>query len=183
MILNDSEIEALLGQRSITDQWPWCEGEMAVEKNVKDIVAELRRSLAILERTEYGHYGSGYASFIDCWLYRETPEFRAGEDGHWGLVILFSRLSNFYVFGEGEKSGRPGGGGSSYLPGFPFVDDTRQPAVRSLVERVESILKSRGLVRLRQADLSPTLPPRFSPPTILSEAPWRLFDALFYWED
>ncbi len=106
MLLTETQIALLLKQLAISDEWPWATNDEAViDKNIKDIVAEIRRKLRLEDKTEYGHYGSGYASFVDCWLYRPDAEFRyrAGDNYH-GLVVLFSRLSPFYVFGQGDKS-------------------------------------------------------------------------------
>lgn len=97
--------------------------------------------------------------------------------------MLFSRLSLFYVLGEGEKSWQSNGTAASYLPSADFVDDIRTPAVLLLVEPVTAILKARGLVRLRKSELSDPLPPKMHVPTVLNNPPWQHFDALFYWED
>lgn len=184
MPLSNSDIGRLLKQQPITDEWPWNSGdESVIHKHIKDIVAELCQKLRLKDRSEYGHYGSGYASYVDCWLYREDAEFRvATGDWYRGLVILFSTLSKHYVLGEGEKSWHAKGG-STYLPSFAFVDKLDRPAVASLERGVSRILASRGLVRQSAEDLSDFLPRDTSVPTNLGDPPWRHFDALFYWED
>jgi hypothetical protein len=184
MILTETHVEALLRQRSITDDWPWVTNdEREVDKNIKSMVADIRRKLQLEDKTEYGHYGSGYASFVDCWLYRPNEQFRVLNGDHYqGLVILFSRLSPYYVIGQGEKSWHSTGG-ASYLPEFDFVDNIEHDAVLALVPRVNAILKSRGLLRLQKNDLDVILPKGVKVPTIMADRVYRHFDAIFYWED
>ncbi len=55
--------------------------------------------------------------------------------------------------------------------------------VEELAGPVESALTTMGMLRLRRQDLEPFLPDDVGLPTILSDPPFRLFDAVFYWED
>ncbi len=184
MILSDTHINSLLSQKSISEEWPWSSNnETVIDKNIKDIVAEIRRKIGLKDKTDYDHYGSGYASFVDCWLYREDDEFRfANGDNYWGLVILFSRLSKYYVIGEGQKTWKSKSS-SSYLPCYEFVDEIKNPSIRGIVNKVCGVLRSRGLERLYKNQLSKILSKKIIVPTILSDGPWHHFDALFYWED
>lgn len=184
MFLTETQIERLLRQQAISDDWPWATNDDAViDKNIKDIVAEIRRKLRLEDKTEYGHYGSGYASFVDCWLYRPDADFRYRDgDNYHGLVVLFSRLSPFYVLGQGNKSWDKTSG-ASYLPDFDFVDDFEHQPAMELVPRVNTILTDRGLKQLHKSDLDTILPNSVSVPTIMADHVFRHFDALFYWED
>lgn len=184
MIFSNDQIDRLLNQKPISDVWPWdSSDELSVEKHLKAVVAELRRENRLIDKTEYGHYGSGYASFIDCWLSRETDEFKAGK-GHcyWGLVILFSRLSNYYVIGQGSKSWSSGSA-ASYMPSIDMVDNIECGFLEDLAKSICKTLGNRGFVRLSKAQLSGILAKDVKIPTILSDPPWCDFDALFYWED
>ena len=184
MHLSDTQIDRLINQKAISEVWPWnTNDETQVDDNLRDIIAELRRKLRLADKTEFGHYGSGYASFVDCWLYRPDKEFRyeAGNN-YFGLVVLFSRMSPYYVLGQGRKSWKESSG-ASYLPHFEFVDELDHPSVVALVPRVDKVLVSRGLERLHKADVEKTLPIGTHVPTVLAEKRFRYFDALFYWED
>jgi hypothetical protein len=184
MILSENQIELLLHQKPITDEWPWVtRDESVIDMHWKDVLSEICRDLNLLEKSEFGHYGSGYASYVDSWLYRDTEEFRFHPGNcFWGLVILYSRLSPFYVIGEGKRTWHDKGG-SSYLPCFEFVDQLTQNCVFSLSQDVEAILGNRGLRRLRKDQVSGTLDAKFQVPTILADPPLRHFDAIYYWED
>lgn len=185
-LLSEADIASLLAEEPITDEWPWNATDgIAVHNHIKSVVAEIRRKNRLLDKTEFGHYGSGYASYVDCWLYREDAEFRFAKGNcYWGLVVLFSTLSHYYAIAEGQKTWEATTA-SSYLPSFEHIDRITHPATQALVDSVCAILDSRGWVRARASDLAELLPgPRTTGvPTILSHPPYRHFDALFYWMD
>ena len=64
-----------------------------------------------------------------------------------------------------------------------MVDRLDSPAVAALAERAQPVLERHGLARARRAELETPLPPDLSIPTILSDPPYAVFDALFHWED
>ena len=184
ILLTPSDIESLLRQEPISDEWPWnTKDEAIIHGNIKDIIAEISRKNRLLDKTDFGHYGSGYASYVDCWLYRADDAFRFDKgDCYWELVVLFSTLSKYYVVGEGQKTWDKTRG-SSYLPSFQFVDRISHPAVQELIEGVCSVLANRGLIRVNASEVSSLLAAEIEVPTILGDRPWRHFDALYYWED
>ena len=110
------------------------------------------------------------------------PHRRAGGERHVGLVVLLSRLSRFFVLGQDERAWSADGG-SGGLPNFDAVDDITQPAILSLVRPVTALLTAGGLQRLARPKLAAFLPAAMQVPTILTDGPFRQFDALFYWED
>ena len=187
MTFNRSQLEALINYTPVCDQPPWAHAELdskEVEELVRDVVSQLCRELDVQDKTEYGDYGSGYASFFDCWLYRDTDEFRLAPDqNHYiGLVILFSRLTNYFVVLEGEKSWDETSA-VSYVPYFDMVDQFDHEEVLQLAQRAIPIIESRGWERLTSQQLAPLLPDGLAPHTILADTEFRQFDALFYWED
>lgn len=183
-MLTREQITTLVKQQPITDEWPWStQDEATINHYYTDVIADVRQNVQLLDKTDFEHYDSGYASFIDCWLYREDEEFRfASGNSYWGLVVLFSRLSNYYVVGEGQLSWRTTDA-SSYLPSFVMVDKISHRAVQSIIDDVCEVLDAHGLVRLRAEELSEPLPDEIRVRTILSRHPRRHFDALFYWFD
>ena len=190
--LSENEIHRLLSQQAIMGEYPWMsEDQKMVESHFKRTLAEVTRSTKTESRVEWDHYGSGYASFVDVWLYKATPEFRCrtfkrkmlpGEEGYTGLVILLSRLSPCFVFMEGEKQWHPRGS-SSYMPDLDRLDRLETPAVATLAEQVQPILERHALIRVSRAQLETPLAAGIHPPTILTDRGFTQFDALFYWED
>lgn len=183
-ILSPEQIDALLARKPISDEWPWatCDEEV-VDKHWEEVLDEICRSLNLRHKSEFGHYGSGYASYVDSWFYRDDDDFRFGEGRcYWGLVILYSRLSPYYAMGQGQKAWNDRGG-SSYLPCFDFVDHFTHQSVVGLVSGAEAVLERRGLRRIRKEDVSENLDIDIVVPTILQNPPLHHFDAIFYWED
>lgn len=188
MLFSAKELNQLLAQECISSGHPWStRDESQIDSYLKTVCEEISLATNTLSRIEWGHYGSGYASFVDAWFYRPTPAFdvpspvRQGEE-HVGLVVLLSRLSPYFVFMEGEKRWHAKGG-SSYLPAFQSVDALSSPGVLDLVAPVQTILEDRGLRRLSKTELSSPLHPDLQVPTILGDPPYTEFDALFHWED
>ena len=187
-LLSLHQVKALLSKRSISDRHPWATNdEQAIDAFYASVCGEVSHATGTLSRIEWAHYGSGYASYIDAWFYKASPEFnvrkplRYGNE-HTGLVVLLSRLSPYFVFMEGEKTWHAGGG-SSYLPESGMVDHLPTEAVAALASQVQPILESRGLVRALRESLMEPLPPDLQVPTILAHRGVTQFDALFYWED
>ena len=72
------------------------------------MVKQIEREHGLRARVEWGHYGSGYASFIEAWFYpadgrARLPPLQAGDERHAGLVVLLSRLSRYCVLGQDER--------------------------------------------------------------------------------
>jgi hypothetical protein len=187
-LLTSIEVERLLQGKSISDREPWaaeCLGQ--VDDYLRRVCDEISESTGAASKVEWDHYGSGYASFVDAWFYKDTPDFdvrepmRHGHE-HTGLVVLLSRLSPFVVFMEGERRWH-GHGASSYLPALEAVDQLETPAVATLALQVELVLQRHGLVRAKKSRLDSALDPGLRVPTILTDGPFTQFDALFYWED
>ncbi len=188
ILLSPDQIERLLSQQAISEQYPWATGdEKAIEGYLKGVCAAVSRVTRADSRIEWDHYGSGYASFVDAWFYKNTPEFnvkrplRYGEE-HVGLVVLLSRLSPYFVFMEGEKYWHPHGG-ATYLPEFEMLDKLDTQSVSVLAQQVQPVLESFGLIRAHRENLSEPLPSTLHVPTILTDRGFTHFDALFYWED
>jgi hypothetical protein len=187
-LLSHREIESLPSQQTISERHPWVTNEVRViEAHLRDACAAVTRATRSESWVEWGHYGSGYASFVDAWFYKTTSDFnvkrpiRHGE-GHTGLVVLLSRLSPYFVFMEGEKHWHAHGG-SSYLPEFAMFDKLETESVSLLARQAQPVLESCGLIRAVREQLSEPLPSSLRVPTILADRGFTQFDALFYWED
>ena len=180
-----AEIERLASGQPVGEPLPF---DPADDGSIRHFYEELVRRVecerSLRSRVEWNHYGSGYASFIDAWFYPANGSARLStrEEGHTGLVVLFSRLSNGFVLGEGKQTWSAKSS-SGYLPCSEFVDDIQHPAIRAEVAPVAALLTDAGLRRLHRAELDAPLPETCQVPTILADGPFRQYDALFHWED
>jgi hypothetical protein len=186
--LSHREMESLLSQQTISERHPWVTNDVRlIEAHLRDACAAVTRATRSESRVEWGHYGSGYASFVDAWFYKTTSDFNVKQpirhgEGHTGLVVLLSRLSPYFVFMEGEKRWHAHGG-SSYLPEFAMLDRLETESVSLLARQAQPVLESCGLIRAVREQLSEPLPSGLRVPTILADRGFTQFDALFYWKD
>ncbi len=163
---------------------PWKRGRP--EGFYKTVCRQLCHDLRIQSKIQWYPYEQGYASFIDAWFYKDTPEFRVhnsrGKQEFTGLWVLLQRWSPYYVIGQGEKSwgNRTS---STYAPDLNNVDNISSEAVLRLSGRVDRRLKKHGFVRLNKKVVSRRIPQDICIETILSHGDLRLFDALFNWMD
>ena len=180
------EVERLVQGQPIREPLPFDPtNDEATRHFYEGLVRQVEREQGLRSRVEWNHYGSGYASFIEAWFYPADDRARlpGREEGHVGLVVLFSRLSRCFVLGQDEKRWSSDGSGSAGLPNFSTVDDITHPAILPFVGPVTALLTAAGLQRLHRQDLAAALPETLQVPTILTDLPFRQFDALFYWED
>lgn len=182
--LNSETIDALLNGKAIVEDLPWSSyDDDEIKEFYRGVIKDIKEKCSLLDKTEYDHYGSGYASFIDCFLYREDESFRFREGNSFnGLNVLLSRLSKYYVLGSAQKTWRDKSA-SSTMPHFDSVDKIEEVTIQKIVPCVNEVLEGYGLIRLQKEQLSELLPTEDVVPTILSDRPWCYFDALFYWVD
>jgi len=185
---SDDVLKKLLHGQSISDQSPWSSNDKKeIVRFYRAICEELCREFLLSSEIEWEDYGSGYASYIDAWFYRDDDRFKVSSNPenhqYTGLVVLFSLLSPYFVVGEDSKSWHVNGSARSYLPSFELVDDFTNQPVADLFRELEPRLIQRGLIRLCKDDLRQLLPENSPVPTILSDPPYRAFDALFHWAD
>lgn len=163
-LLSYEQIELSLSQQTISDRHPWvtCD-EQVIDGYLKGACAVIARATGAKSRIERGHCGSGCASYVDAWFYKDTPEFEVKrptqyEKEYVGLVALLSRLSPYCVFMEGEKHWRAHER-ASYLPEFEMLDQLESKEVQQLAEVVQPVLESCGLARATRVEPSDPLPP------------------------
>lgn len=185
----DFEIRTLLSGSAISDQYPWNTNNAEIIENFYfNICDDIEQKTGCLSKKEFNDYGSGYASFYDLWLYKDEQSFKVpkshdSSNHFYGLVIIFSKLSPYYVLMQGEQCWYDKGG-SSYLPDLNMDDDLKTWAVNDLAKQIDPILTFHGLIRLSQEQLNSPLIGSWKIPTILNiNEQFTLFDALFYWED
>jgi len=94
-ILTDANLQDLIHDRPITDQLPWASRDDALIRAFYQAIVRTVRATHWLSCTVSPAPGSGYASFIEAYFYQEG-DYR-------GLAVYFSKLSPYYVIGEGRN--------------------------------------------------------------------------------
>jgi hypothetical protein len=184
LTLANDEIRGLIRGEELMRFPPVRRPTSELESFYTSLVKQITHLAGCADKTEWNHYGSGYASFVDAWFY--LPDGRARGDlageGHYGIYVLLSRLSCFYVVGQGQKTWQRNGG-SSYLPDLKSVDSVEHAVLLPLERQIDAFLSASDLKRLHRPDLELRIQGEHKAPTILSDAPFTQFDALFFWED
>lgn len=179
------EIVKLLRGDPIDSSLPFdSSDESTIRAFYEPIIQRAESRFDLATRTEWDHYGSGYASFVDAWFYRPdgTGRLSSFAEHHMGIWVLLSRTTRFFVIGQGEKSWHSQGGGS-YMPCFDDAECIEHPAIAALASPIIDHFEEAGLTHLSRESLSAPLDSTYGVPDILSGPPFRHFDALFHWED
>lgn len=169
-ILTDGNLQDLLYGKPITAQQPWAsQDELQIIDFYRSSVTEIRAT-HWLEGQMRTDWGSGRASFVSAWFYRQREYVT--------LAVYFSKLSPYYVIGAGRRK-------DWFALDYDRLDLFEHRQVETLVAPVCSVLDGKGLVRLHKEDLAYPLPASYHGHfyTMISQPPWRHFDALFHWVD
>lgn len=138
-----------------------------------------------LER-EIDHHGSGYASYIQLFLFPADGSSQTAFPEYihtTGLLLYLSRLAPIAVYGASDttrnRHSDGGSGGfieSSNVGLLPNADWTE------FAEAVTACLAARGIELLPREPLLLPAPEDIIIPTVF-DPPYFVFDTLFYWED
>jgi hypothetical protein len=187
MPLSDADLRSLLAGRPFGLGTVYAGGdEAAIEGFLRGVVSGLARSALVAAEADFGHYGSGYASYVDVFCPkrggRSTTE---ANDVQWidGLVIYLSRLAPVAALGPSQRTRHRTGGSSDYLDaskvGLLPPGDWSAEANEVRAKLAENY----GFTLLGQDELNRPLPFNADIATVLGDRPYRVFDAIFYWED
>ena len=187
-LFSDTELESLLAYKPVASRPPWSDcDEQAVEKFYRRLCTQLERQFGLKSRIEWDHYGSGYASFVDAWFYKEHPEFAVASAAgyaseHTGLVVLLSRHVPLFALSQADK-GWASDRGYAYMPSLDMIDVFKSAVVHDLAEKVQVALEAQGLQRAWAPQLALQLPAHLHLQSNLSGSSLTHFDALFHWDD
>lgn len=167
------------------------EGADGAEGLLKRIVADLDRAPAIVvEHAEFGHYGSGYASFVDVSLTSRDGSRRHGDDHYTEVVCLpvcLCRLAPVATLHRPGTRGRSRDGkrGHSYMPGLSTATTAPVAGWEQESREAAGILEHHGIELLSPEVLARPIDPAVHVETNLADGgpPFTVFDAWFYWYD
>lgn len=196
MAFSNSFLQQLTQGRVLGDFPPFSLGNAAkIEHYIHKIVAELQRNRAWLVEADFGHYGSGYASYVPITIGKRDKSdtvTSAGKgrvtDNTTGLLLYVSRLVPYWFYGQGWWSrtweqGHASGGGSTFLDvaGQAAIDPARW---QHDCYRLEMVLTEFRYQLLTPEELTHPAPADLTfIPTELADPPYSVFDCFFYWAD
>lgn len=157
----------------------------AVNDYISSVVGSISAIKNLAIEANFDSYGSGYASYVDIFCYKKDGSSSEQKDYElWidGIRVYINRLAPVAIFGESEITKHRNGGSSDFisnhsagsLPPGDWEDEIRG---------IKRVLEKYHFTILDKTYLNEPLPFQAKIPTILSDPPYKLFDALFYWED
>jgi hypothetical protein len=186
MDLSETTLRKLIAGQPSGDMAPYQAGDAdEIERYLKRILRDLEDSRNIKLSADFNHYGSGYASYVDvfCWKKDGSAESTVKDCCTTnGISLYLNRLAPCAVWGVNQRTQSAQSG--SY--GFLRVETmgVHPPGDWSeFIAEVERKLKKWNIEIPSRERLLPSLSFEVTIPTILSDPPYHVFDALFYWED
>ncbi|GGO14455.1 hypothetical protein [Microbispora bryophytorum] len=185
----DSQIRASRDEL-VGREGAWAGGVRAAEGYLRRVVANLNRvPELVVEHAEFGHYGSGYASFVDVFLTRRNGSARRVDlDGHTtvqGLSVALCRLAPIAcVLSPDERSHHPDGHGYHSMPCLNAVTEMPIPGWEKGCEQIFQVLDRHRIALVGPRLLSRPALPHLRIDTNLDDGPpHSIFDVWFHWMD
>ncbi|MEU8178248.1 hypothetical protein AB0C14_35730 [Microbispora hainanensis] len=185
----DSQISASRDE-SACGEGAWAGGAEAVDGYLRRVVADLNRiPELVVEHAEFGHYGSGYASFVDVLLTRRDGSARrvdpVGCTTVEGLSVALCRLAPIAcILSPAKRSHHPAGRGHHSMPSLDTVAETPILGWEKGCEQISQALNRHRLMLVGPRLLSRPALPRLKIDTKLGDGPlYSIFDVWFHWMD
>jgi hypothetical protein len=113
-LFTNEQLQMMINGQTVGTDYPYnTRDEKEIEKAIKNLFYNLRRSSLIDCDAEFGHYGSGYASFIDIFCFKRNEgsvkskkfykkDFITSIEVE-GIALYISRLAPVAVFGNQHR--------------------------------------------------------------------------------
>lgn len=155
------------------------------DKYIKSVVESIQKIKGLSFEVDFDSHGSGYASYVSvfCWKNEESLARQAGGLRYYtGIRLYICRLAPVAVFGKGQISIHRSNIGHDFLT-INQIYEIPEGNWKNEVENIVRILKDYSYELLDKDYLKETLCFEAYIPTILVDKPYKVYDALFYWED
>ncbi|WP_107840462.1 hypothetical protein [Metasolibacillus meyeri] len=193
-MFTNEQLKQLIQGEMIGEVFPYNAGdEQQIFSYLKRIKAELERSKRIECDQELLHFGSGYASYMQWFVYEKSAVTRLERAGGLveaekiGLVVQISMLAPVVLIGKGEKRDDyfegewQSGGVNSLINPQSLLIPTH---LTELYESLQRLFMKYNYSILRKEDVEKPLPFKANIATIFREPrEYLIWDAIFYWMD
>lgn len=194
-MFTNEELRMLIDGKMIGAYYPYDTGdEQAVLNYLKIIQAEFDRMPTLYCEAEPLHFGSGYASYVEWFIYTDQDSEISEANGirtieKKGLVVKISLLSPVILIGVGaktidieiERDEEVSGSKDVFCEAWQLIIPEGFKDLLSTIER--TFMKYQFTV-LQKEDVTPQLPFQASIPTLFRKpGKYLIWDAIFYWED
>jgi hypothetical protein len=176
--------------RHATSDGVWALTPAAVEGYLKQITAAIGRLPdVVVEDADFGHYGSGYASYAEIFVTARDGSLRNersnGTVEVQGMFLLLCRLAPLAcLIPSCHRSRSANGSGASDLPSADAATRTTSQRWEQIAhQQITETLTLHGFSLLKPETLSRPISPDLIIDTNLAEPPYTVFDAWFHWMD
>lgn len=184
----NDELKRIIDGKPIGDFYPYNMEEYnhkEIDTYISKVVGSFAGIRNLLLESDFKSYGSGYASYVDvfCWKRdgssTQVDQYETNIDG---IRVYVNRLAPVAIIGSDQVTKHRNGGSSGFIHSHTI--NVLPPG--DWEEQVEGIKKVLTMYQYKILDstyLNQPLPFQAKIPTILADPPYKIFDALFYWED
>lgn len=184
--LTGERLRRIISGTAVGDIWPYADGtEAEIEGYLKRVVADLDRTPSLDAKADFDHYGSGYASYVHVFCSKSkgrSTTRRGTTDWIDGFSVYLCRLAPVAAYGPSQRTRHAQGGSADFLSPHTVGETPRGEWVEEERE-LAAVLARHGFTLPDRVELCAPLPFRAEIPTVLTDPPYQVFDALFYWED
>ena len=195
LMFTEEQLRDLIAGRMIGHAYPYdTNDDGEVEAHIRRLFYRINRIPGIICEAEWDHFGSGYASFVEFYCYKEEDQIVT--KNKWtrevrteGLLIYISRLAPVAIMGEDARyktlrneKGEVTGGvfGSLTKPSDLRIGE----GFLSIAEKITEAIEEFDYELLKENMINMPLPFQVKIPTIYSEPrDYTIMHAIFYWED
>ncbi|WP_166244023.1 hypothetical protein [Paenibacillus turpanensis] len=152
---------------------------------LKELVGRLERSRLLTFEADFRSYGSGYASYVDVFCYKKDGSSTKNVNGTlWidGISIYLCKHAPVAIFGPNEKT-KGSGHGSYGILSASDVGEIPSGSWDVELKFIKEKLAEYKIEFLTKRVIKKQLPFETKIRTVLNEDGYKVFDALFYWED
>ena len=196
-MFSNGQLQELIEGKIIGNQFPYdTKNEQEIEAHIRRFFYRIKRIPNLVCEAEWGHFGSGYASFVELFCYQKEDAIVVEEKYDYqeikteGIIIDICRLAPVAITGEDDRyktiqietNEVVGGAYGSLLdgPNRLYVREKFRVIARNLAQA----LKEFEYELLEAEKMNQRLSFQTKIPTIYREPrEYLVMDAIFYWED
>lgn len=184
----NKELQRIIAGDPIGEFYPYNMKEYnhkEIDNYISKVVGSFRGIRNLLNEADFNSYGSGYASYVDvfCWKRDGTStyvdEYETTMDG---IRIYINRLAPIAILGSDQVTKHRNGGSSGFIHSHT-VDSLPPGDWAEQIAGIKEVLEKYHYKVMEKSYLNQPLPFKAIIPTIFANPPYKVFDALFYWED
>ena len=193
----EEQLQGLIEGKIVGAKFPYdTNNEQEIEAHIRRLFHRINRIPNVVCEAEWNHFGSGYASFVEFFIYQKE-DTKVIEEKHGiqevrtdGLIIDICRLAPVAIMGEDDRyktirieTNEVVSGAYGSLLGDPMQIQLSEK-FQSLAEKLKQCLTEFEYELLKSEDINQPLPFKTKIQTIYRKPKeYLVADAIFYWED